>query len=179
MAGHVFEWGWGERRDEEGPGPQIDDPVGLRVEDPGWGREVDSTGWVQRKEEMRPHRRWPSRPTPEPASAYLKMGWYLRPQEDLDQGKGSLTSGKALLKGVCAGPTARVQGRWTLTQQLMRNRLGGSAAPDSIIWEEAEAQGNSFPGIGMLKDQEVLLWVVRSGVRWTIGSAAWLTQVSK
>lgn len=79
-----------------------------------------------------------------------------------------------------AGPTvARVQGRWTLTQQLMRNRSGGSAAPDSIIWEEAEAQGNSFPGIGMLKDQEVLLWVVRSGVRWTIGSAAWLTQVSE
>lgn len=41
--------------------------------------------------------------------------------------------------------------------------LRGSEAPVSIIWEEAEAQGSSLPGIGMLKDQEALLWVVRRG----------------
>ena len=57
------------------------------------------------------------------------------------------------------------RGDGLLLNQLMRIHSGGSAAPVSIIWEEAEAQGNSFPGIGMLKDQEVLLWVVRSGVR--------------
>ena len=48
--------------------------------------------------------------------------------------------------------------------------LRGSEAPVSIIWEEAEAQGSSLPGIRMLKDQEVLLWAV---------SAAWLIRFRK
>lgn len=38
----------------KGPGPQIDDLVGLRIEDPGWGRVLTSQV-VQGKEEMRLH----------------------------------------------------------------------------------------------------------------------------